>query len=116
MLTPHTLPAPPLLSHQNTILEITLLIRTGIHSRVDGIEADIGSADYDVVFTGVGVHGDAAALGFGPVGFVGGFVVPVLVAFAAGFVEGPVEHGLGGDGGGGGEEGEEVVVELHFAV
>ena len=116
MLTPHGLSVPCLLSHQNTVLEFAILIRTGIHSRVDSIEADIGSVDYDVVFAAVGVHGEAVAVGFGPVVFVGGFVAPVLVAFAAGFVEGPVDHGLGGDGGGGGEEGEEVALELHFVV
>lgn len=34
----------------------------------------------------------------GPVIFVGRFVVPVFVAVAAGFVEDPVDHGLGFDG------------------
>ena len=73
-------------------------IRTSIHSREDSVQADIGTADHDVVFARFGVHGEAVAVGSGPVVFVGRFVVPVCVAAAAGFVEGPVDHGLGGDG------------------
>ena len=74
------------------------MIRAPIQRRHISIQADINARNDDIVFAAAGVHGEAEAVGRGPVVFVGGFVVPVCVAVAAGFVEDPVEHGLGGDG------------------
>lgn len=98
MLTPHSLSTPTFRCHQDAFIQIACTFRTRIHSRVNCIEAGINSGDYDVIFAGAGVHGEAEAVGFGPVIFVGGFVAPVLVAPAVGFVEDPVDHGLGFDG------------------
>ena len=74
------------------------MVRARIQSRHVCIEADIDTGDCDVVVAGASVHGEAEAVAFGPVVFVGGFVVPVFIAVAAGLVEDPVEHGLGFDG------------------
>ena len=98
MLTSHPLSTPFIRCHQNALIQITSMIRTTIQSRHVCIQADIDTGDDDVVFAAASVHWEAKAVGRGPVIFVGGLVVPVCVAVAAGFVEDPVEHGLGLDG------------------
>ena len=98
MLTPHPLSTPFIRCHQNAAPQITSMIRTTIQRRHVGIQADIDTGNYDVVFAAESVHWEAKAVGRGPVIFVSGFVVPVYIAVAAGFVEDPVEHGLSLDG------------------